>query len=60
MEVDHIYEFRRESEVTAMAEDAGFRVVAMLSSAPGTIPQTSYFLPRSLGLVLQRRAHDIW
>jgi precorrin-6B methylase 2 len=59
-EVDHIYEFRRESEIVELAEASGFRAVAMLSAAPNTIPPQRYFLPRSVGFVLQRRAGDIW
>lgn len=59
-EVDHIYEYRRESEVIHMAEDAGFRVVATLSAAPAGTPESSYFLPRSMAIVLQRRAGDVW
>ena len=59
-EIDHIYEFKRETEVLTMAEAAGFRVVAVLSAAPEAIPQDRYFLPRSLGMVLQKRKGEIW
>jgi SAM-dependent methyltransferase len=59
-EIDHIYEFRRESEAVAMAEQAGLRVVAMLSAAPGATPPDRAFLPRSLGLVLERRRGPVW
>jgi 2-polyprenyl-3-methyl-5-hydroxy-6-metoxy-1,4-benzoquinol methylase len=59
-EVDHIYEFRRESEVVLMAEEAGFRVVSMYSSAPLLHPVSQKFLPRGLALVLQKRKNDIW
>ena len=59
-EVDHIYEFRRESEVVLMAEAAGFRVVSMYSSAPLCHPVSQKFLPRALGLVLQKRKNDVW
>lgn len=59
-EIDHIYEFRRESEAVAMAEHAGLRVVAMLSAAPSATPQDRAFLPRSLGLVLERRRGPVW
>ena len=65
-EVDHIYEFRRESEIVSMAEEAGFRVISMYSSAPSlhllqAFNSDSYrFLPRSLALILQKRKNDIW
>ena len=59
-EVDHISEFRRESEIFSMAEEVGFRVVSMYSSAPSCHPASQKFLPRALGLVLQKRKNDIW
>ena len=59
-EIDHIYEFRAESELLTLAEGAGFRVVAMLSSAPKATPESSFFLPRSAALVLQKRRNEIW
>jgi 2-polyprenyl-3-methyl-5-hydroxy-6-metoxy-1,4-benzoquinol methylase len=59
-EIDHIFEFRRESEVIDMAEKAGFRVVASFSSAPQTIKPGATFLPRSMALVLQKRAGEYW
>ena len=59
-EVDHIYEFRRESEIVLMAEKAGFRVVSMYSAAPSSHPDSYRFLPRSLALILQKRKNDIW
>jgi hypothetical protein len=59
-EVDHIFEFSRESELVAMAEKCGFRVVSMLSESPKAHPRTSYFLPRSMALVLRKRGNPIW
>jgi len=59
-EVDHIAEFRRESELIKMAEDAGFRVVTMTSSSPDVYPDSMRFLPRSMAMVLQKRDNDIW
>lgn len=59
-EVDHISEFRKESEVIQMVEAAGFRTISMLSSAPPMHPRTQKFLPRSLALVLQKKVNDIW
>lgn len=55
-ETDHIYEFRRESEVVALAEDAGFRVVAMMSETPNVNRGGARFLPRSMALSLVRQA----
>jgi len=59
-EVDHISEFRRESEIVLMAEEAGFRVISMYSAAPSSHPDSHKFLPRSLALILQKRKNDIW
>ena len=59
-EVDHISEFRRESEIVLMAEQAGFRVISMESSAPPSHLDSYKFLPRSLALILQKRKNDIW
>ena len=65
-EVDHIYEFRRESEIVSMAEEAGFRVISMYSSAPSQLvlqalnANSHRFLPRSLALILQKRKNDVW
>lgn len=56
----HIFEFRRESEVVDLAEKAGFRIVAALSSAPPTTPATALFPPRSIALVLQKRSGEYW
>lgn len=59
-ETDHIFEFRRESEVLLMAEAAGFRVEASYSVAPVAVRPSSRFLPRSMALVLQKRRNEIW
>jgi 2-polyprenyl-3-methyl-5-hydroxy-6-metoxy-1,4-benzoquinol methylase len=59
-EIDHIFEFRRESEVVALAEQAVFRVVASFSSAPRVTPARVVFTPRSMALVLQKRAGQYW
>lgn len=57
---DHVYEFRRESEVVAMAEQCGFRVIDTLSSAPSRTLSGARFLPRSMSLVLSRRRGELW
>ena len=59
-EVDHIFEFRRESEVVQMCESAGFRVIEYQSLAPESVPEDRYFLPRSIGLLLQVRKGLLW
>jgi|SRR5208283_1535965 len=59
-QTDHIREFRRESEVVNLAEQAGFRVVASYSSAPRKTPADAVFLPRTMALVLQKRAGEYW
>ncbi|MFM9941292.1 MAG: class I SAM-dependent methyltransferase [Hyphomicrobiaceae bacterium] len=54
---DHIYEFRRETEIMQLAEIAGFRVVASLSDNPSRrIKKGATFIPRSMAMVLVR--HD--
>lgn len=59
-EIDHIYEFRRESEVIALVEEAGFRVKRILSSEPEVTPPDRHYLPRSMAMILQKRRNDIW
>ena len=59
-EIDHIYEFRRESEIVAMCERAGFRVLEYQSLSSSDTPLDRYFLPRSIGLLLQVRKGPIW
>jgi ubiquinone/menaquinone biosynthesis C-methylase UbiE len=59
-EIDHIYEFHHEAQVVSMAEESGFRVIATLSSSPKAVNSNSYYLPRSMALVLQKRQGDIW
>lgn len=59
-EVDHIFEFRRESELVALAENAGFRVIATYSCSPPSYPREFRFLPRSMALLCQKRSGDIW
>jgi SAM-dependent methyltransferase len=58
-QVDHIYEFRRESELVTMAEGHGCRVLATLSAGPRrTLPRAKY-LPRSMALVLEKRVNEL-
>lgn len=53
-QVDHIFELRHESELCLLAERAGFRVVETRSLAPlRTLPRAK-FLPRSMGLLVER------
>ena len=59
-ESDHIYEFRRESEVVKLMEEGGFRVVASFSSAPPRFPRQCRFVPRSIAVVVQKRHNDWW
>jgi len=59
-EVDHIFEFSRESELVGMAEKNGFRVVSILSESPKQYPRDNYFLPRSMAMVLKKRVNPIW
>jgi SAM-dependent methyltransferase len=59
-QVDHIYEFRKESELVRLAEDNGLRVLFSLSAAPQRTLRRARFLPRSMALVLQKRVNDIF
>jgi SAM-dependent methyltransferase len=59
-EVDHIFEFKHESELVELAERSGFRVLSILSENSKTHPRSNYFLPRSMALVLQKRTNAIW
>lgn len=59
-EIDHIKEFKHESEIVIMAEEAGFRVLATYSASPESYPSDYKFLPRSMALVLQKRRNNIW
>jgi ubiquinone/menaquinone biosynthesis C-methylase UbiE len=59
-EIDHIYEFRRESELIRLAEENGFRVVASFSSSPQGISLERRYLPRSMAMVLEKRRGEWW
>ncbi len=59
-EVDHIYEFKTESEIVALVEDSGFRLVEMLSSSPKIRRGNPRYLPRSVALILQRKHNERW
>lgn len=59
-QVDHIYEFKYESELVAMCERNGLRVLETFSGAPRrTLPNAKY-LPRSMAIIATRRMNDIW
>ena len=57
-QVDHIYEFRYESELVKLCEEHGLRVLATLSAGPRRQLPRARFLPRAMGLVVQKRTHD--
>jgi len=59
-EIDHIFEYRKESELVLACEQAGFRVRAMYSAEPESTPNDRYFAPRSIALVLQKKNNAIW
>lgn len=54
-QVDHIYEFRFESELVKMCEDQGLRVLQTLSAGPARTLPKAKFLPRSMALIVQKR-----
>jgi SAM-dependent methyltransferase len=59
-QVDHIHEFRRESEMAVLAEDHGLRVLETLSVGPKRLFRAARFMPRSMALILQKRQNDIY
>jgi SAM-dependent methyltransferase len=59
-QVDHIYEFRHESELVRMAEAAGLRVIETFSGAPRRTLPNDRFLPRSMLLIVQKRKNEIY
>lgn len=59
-QVDHIYEYKYESELVTMCENAGLRVLETLSANPmRTLPKAK-FMPRSMALLVQKRVNDIY
>jgi hypothetical protein len=59
-QVDHIYEYKYESELVMMCEKAGLRVLETLSANPlRTLPRAKY-MPRSMALLVQKRGNDIY
>ncbi len=59
-QVDHIYEFKRESELMVMAEDHGLRVLETLSTAPQRTLKDARSVPRSMALIVQNRIPGTW
>jgi ubiquinone/menaquinone biosynthesis C-methylase UbiE len=54
-QVDHIYEFRFESELVRMAEANGLRVTETFSGNPRRVLRGAQFVPRSMALIMRRR-----
>ncbi len=53
-QIDHIYEFRKESELVTLAEDSGLRVLETLSTNPKRLLPGARFVPRSMALLVQK------
>ena len=53
-QIDHIYEFNNESEVVALAEQSGLRVLETLSTNPQRLFPRARFVPRSMALLVQK------
>ncbi len=51
-QVDHIYEFKRESELVLMAEKAGLRVLETHSVHPARLFPGAKYVPRSMSLTM--------
>lgn len=56
-QVDHIYEFKRESELLQMAENAGLRVLETHSVHPARLFPNAKYVPRSMSLTMIKQ-HD--
>jgi SAM-dependent methyltransferase len=59
-QVDHIHEFRHESELVKLCEDQGLRVLETLSSNPRRTLPKARFLPRCMALIVQKRTSDLF
>jgi SAM-dependent methyltransferase len=57
-QVDHIYEFRHESELVQLAEQHGMRVLETRSVQPQRTLPRARFVPRSMSLIVQRRTRE--
>lgn len=55
-QIDHIYEFRRESELVLLAERHQLRCLETFSGSPRRLLPKARFVPRSMGLVLVRES----
>jgi len=55
-QIDHIYEFRNESELVCMAEESGLRVLETLSTNPTRFLRNARFIPRSMAMIVQKPA----
>jgi len=53
-QVDHIYEFSKESELFILAEDADLRVIESLSVNPERLLAKAKFTPKSMALILKK------
>lgn len=53
-QIDHIFEFRRESELVQMAESQGLRVLETLSTNPKRLLPRARFIPRSMAMLVQK------
>ncbi len=54
-QIDHIYEFRMESELVRLAEAAGLRLLEARSVGPRRVLRGAKYLPRSMSMILQKR-----
>jgi SAM-dependent methyltransferase len=54
-QVDHIFEFRKESELVLLAEASGLRLLESKSVNPRRLLTKARFVPRSMSLILEKR-----
>ena len=52
-QIDHIYEFKKESELVLMAESNGLRVLESISTNPERLLNKAKYVPRSMALIVQ-------
>lgn len=58
-QIDHIFEFEKESELMCMAEKSGLRVLETLSTNPNRLLPRARYVPRSMALLVQKPAAAI-
>lgn len=53
-QIDHIYEFKRESELVTLCENEGLRVLETFSANPRRQLPKARYIPRSMALIVEK------